>query len=263
MGLYSHSSLSYQGASPREALESLRDEIVGCVPALGKLRKFYRSDRALTISVGASPQANLMANLLGKDPSESCIALEMHGHLRKFSNSEIEGFKVSLEIHAGVYSIMDLQQLATRARESYEGNEDEIALSVIAEVVSVYNESEREQPEVLIAVGTLGLGREPCHNYRGWGVVSSRSSSSLVSSKRRLVVERISQEHSNLAWEVADGEDKKSLPPIPLEIGQSVFIYPNHACFTGAMYRSYFVVDSTLKGRENRIQAVWDRAIGW
>ncbi|KAG4424752.1 hypothetical protein IFR04_002100 [Cadophora malorum] len=158
---------------------------------------------------------------------------------------------------------MDLQQLATRARESYEGYEDEIALSVIAEVVSVYNDSEREQPEVVIAVGTLGLGREPCHNYRDWGVVSSRRLSSLVSSKRRLVLDRISQEHSNLAWEVADGEDNKSLPPIPLEIGQSVFIYPNHACVTGAMYRSYFVVDSTLKGRENRIQAVWDRAIGW
>lgn len=262
MGLYSHSSLSYQGATPREALESLRDEIVGCSPALGELRKFYKLDRALTISVGASPQANSMGNLLSNDSSPE-IASELHGHLRKFSNGEIEGFKVSLEVHAGVYSIMDLQQLATRARDSFEGYEDEIALSVIAEVVSVYNDGEREQPEVLVAVGTLGLGREPCHNYRGWGVVSSRSSPSLLGSKRRLIVDRISQEHSILAWEAADGEDKKSLPPIPLEVGQSVFIYPNHACVTGAMYRSYFVVDSTLEGQEKQIQAVWDRAIGW
>ncbi|KAH7417432.1 putative serine dehydratase domain-containing protein [Cadophora sp. MPI-SDFR-AT-0126] len=263
MGLYSHSSLSYQGATPREALDSLTGEIAGCIPALGELRKFYKSDRTVTISVGASPQANSMRSLLDNGMSESGIAAEVQGYIRKFSSGEIEGMKVSLEVHAGVYSIMDLQQLATRARESFEGYEDEIALSVVAEVVSVYNDGERQQPEVLVAVGTLGLGREPCHNYRGWGVVSSRSSPRLLGSERRLIVDRISQEHSILAWEVADGENKKSLPTIPLEVGQSVFIYPNHACVTGAMYRSYFVVDSAEKGAENRIQAVWNRAIGW
>ncbi|PVH85732.1 hypothetical protein DL98DRAFT_650693 [Cadophora sp. DSE1049] len=263
MGLYSHSSLSYQGATPRQALDSLTGEIAGCIPVLGELRKFYKSDRTLTISVGASPQANAMGNLLDNGISEPGIARELQGYLQNFSSGEIEGFKALLEVHAGVYSIMDLQQLATRARESFEGYEDEIALSVIAEVVSVYNDGERQQPEVLVAVGTLGLGREPCHNYRGWGVVSSRNFPRLAGSERRLIVDRISQEHSILAWEVAEGEDKKLLPAIPLEVGQSVFIYPNHACVTGAMYRSYFVVDSAERGAENRIQAVWDRAIGW
>ncbi|KAK0119313.1 hypothetical protein ONS95_008157 [Cadophora gregata] len=262
-GVYSHSSLSYQGASPREALNSLTGEIAGCIPALDELQKFYTSGHDLTISVGASPQANSMGNLLDKELSEPGIATELQDYLRSLSSGEIGGFKVSLEVHAGVYSIMDLQQLATRARESFKGHEDEIALSVVAEVVSVYNDGERQQPEVLVAVGTLGLGWEPCHNYRGWGVVSSRSSPHLMASERRLIVDRISQEHSILAWEVAEGENKMSLPPIPLEVGQSVFIYPNHACVTGAMYRSYFVIDSAETGAENWVQAVWDRAIGW
>jgi D-serine deaminase-like pyridoxal phosphate-dependent protein len=158
---------------------------------------------------------------------------------------------------------MDLQQVAARSKESMKGYEDEIALSVIAEVISVYNDGERKQPEALIAVGTLGLGREPCQGYRGWGVVSTRSTSSLTGCDRRLIVDRISQEHAILAWEVADGEDASTLPPIPLQVGQNVLVYPNHACITGAMYKSYLIVDSSEKGMEGQIRAIWNRTGGW
>jgi D-serine deaminase-like pyridoxal phosphate-dependent protein len=241
---------------------SLSGEIAGCLEALDELRKLYTHDRVLAISVGASPQAIAMQNL-EDEASWSGLTSELQQQLRIFSSGEVEGAKVALEIHAGVYSIMDIQQVATRSKESMKSYEDEIALSVIAEVVSVYNDGERKQPEALIAVGTLGLGREPCQGYPGWGVVSSRSTPELAECERRLIVARISQEHAVLTWDVPSGEDATTLPPIPLQVGQSVFVYPNHACITGAMYKSYLVVDSLEKGSECQVRAVWDRTGGW
>ncbi|KAJ4982947.1 alanine racemase domain protein [Stagonosporopsis vannaccii] len=261
IGLYSHSSLSYQGANPQQALVSLTTEISGCVEALHELRKYYTHDRVLTISVGASPQATAMQALL--DHSQPDLTTTLQQQLLEFSLGEVGGVKVSLEIHAGVYSIMDLQQLATRSMKLCGSSEDEIALSILAEVVSVYNDHERQQPEALVAVGTLGLGREPCKGYRGWGVVSSRHNSELIRHGRRLIVDRISQEHAILAWEVVNDDDAIELPPIPLVVGQNVFLYPNHACVAGAMYKHYFVVDSDKDDRGTLVQGLWNRGNGW
>ncbi|GIK02996.1 hypothetical protein Aspvir_007062 [Aspergillus viridinutans] len=48
------------------------------------------------------------------------------------------------------------QQLETNAQRSDSSEvEDESAISVIAEVCSVYNEGERDKPEALVAAGTL------------------------------------------------------------------------------------------------------------
>ncbi|KAF4962552.1 hypothetical protein FSARC_9330 [Fusarium sarcochroum] len=265
VGLYSHSSLSYGGNKPAHAFDSLCDEIKGCVEAMHELRKHYKSDRAITISVGASPQAIALQNLVSKQPSADVLdaTKELRSLLDSLSLGDVAGFQVSLEIHAGVYSVVDLQQLVARSKASFQGYEQEIALTVAAEVVSVYNDHERYQPEALIAVGTLGLGREPCQGYHGWGVVSSQYIPSLVGSKRRLIVDRISQEHAILAWERAEGEDPASMPSIPLEVGQTVFVYPNHACVTGAMYRSYLVVDSSKNEDDMRVIDNWKRCSGW
>ncbi|KAH6693928.1 putative serine dehydratase domain-containing protein, partial [Plectosphaerella plurivora] len=262
VGLYSHSSLSYAGATPADAFDSMAGEIEGCVEALKELRRHFAPDHVVTISVGASPQATAMRNLLDDEMAADPSAWRLQGLLASFASGEVEGVKVELEMHAGVYSVLDLQQLTTRSAAARGSYEDEIALTVAAEVVSVYNDGERKQPEVLIAAGVLALGREPCQGYPGWGVVSTRSTPRLADSKRRLIVARISQEHAILTWEVADGEDTTTLPPIPLEVGQTVFVYPNHACITGAMHRHYFIVDSSSDD-SNRVMSVWDRASGW
>jgi D-serine deaminase-like pyridoxal phosphate-dependent protein len=262
VGLYSHSSLSYAGVSPAEALDSMAGEIEGCVEALRELQKHFPADRVVTVSVGASPQATAMRNLLEDEVVGGASASRLKSLLDRFASGNVEGVNVELEMHAGVYSVLDLQQLATRSAATRGSYEDEIALTVAAEVVSVYNDGERKQPEVLIAAGVLALGREPCQGYPGWGVVSARGTPSLAASKRRLIVARISQEHAILAWEVADGEDVSTLPPIPLEVGQTVFVYPNHACITGAMHRSYFVIDSS-EAANQKVVDVWNRASGW
>jgi D-serine deaminase-like pyridoxal phosphate-dependent protein len=140
--------------------------------------------------------------------------------------------------------------------------EEEIAISVIAEVCSVYNNEERSQPEALIAVGTLGLGREPCAAYSGWGVISQSSYKSQSGQGKRLIIDRISQEHSIAAWEPTEYKDGDILAPVPLEVGQNVIIFPNHACVTGAMYGWYLVIDSS-EGDAATIVDVWVRASGW
>jgi D-serine deaminase-like pyridoxal phosphate-dependent protein len=154
-----------------------------------------------------------------------------------------------------------MQQVSTHSRRALGSHEEEIAISIIAEVCSVYNDKERAQPEALIAIGTLGLGREPCAAYPGSGVIS-QTSYKAGAEERRLIIDRVSQEHSIAAWEHAEKEDTSALPPVPLEVGQSVIIFPNHACVAGALYGWYLVVDSS-QGDLTTVVDVWVRASGW
>lgn len=245
LGLYSHSSLSYSGTSPEQAMGHLISEIRGCKDALEK-NLHLLPKRELVISVGATPQVVSSQNLLS-DGTSCAEAVELMTLLRE----------TNVELHAGVYPILDMQQFSTHARANVGMLEDEIAISVLGEVCSVYNDGERVNPEALLAAGTLALGREPCPSYAGWGVVSSWRVDGLnKSSAERLVLDRISQEHAIVTW------GSESQTKIPLRIGQSVKVYPNHACVTGAFYGWYFVVDSDQDGEAARIVDVWVRAQG-
>ncbi|KAI1386124.1 putative serine dehydratase domain-containing protein [Hypoxylon trugodes] len=265
VGLYSHSSLSYQDTTPQQAMDNLAGEIRGCVGAVRHNHQYFPSSPfELTISVGASPQVTSIQNFAEDVGLEKGATETLVRTIGDISSREYGGIDVSLELHAGVYSILDLQQLATNSRSTIGRFEDEIAISVAAEVVSVYNDGERQYPEVLVAVGVLGLGREPCPSYDGWGIVGSMPTLENSDLERRLIIKRISQEHSIVSWDISKNEvASQSLSPIPLEVGQNVRIYPNHACITGAMYDWYFVVDSSQPGGATKIVDIWMRASGW
>jgi D-serine deaminase-like pyridoxal phosphate-dependent protein len=263
IGLYSHSSLSYNDSTPKQAMANLESEIYGCLDVLHLNAPLFPRDKEITISVGASPQVTSVENLVGSTGALSKDAECLRETINKVMTSNPSGFHTKLELHAGVYSVLDMQQLSTQSRIRLGDYEDEIAISIVAEVCSVYNNGERQQPEALVAVGTLGLGREPCVAYQGWGVVH-RDDAWPPGSKveRRLIVTRISQEHCIVSWEQGEkNEDQESLPPIPLEVGQAIRIYPNHACVAGALYGWYLVVDSADGG--NQVVDVWTRASGW
>ncbi|KAI0106603.1 putative serine dehydratase domain-containing protein [Hypoxylon sp. NC0597] len=265
VGLYSHSSLSYRDTSPQEAMDNLAKEIRGCMDAVRYNHQYFPilSDK-FTISVGASPQVTSIQNFEGTIGLENGATEKLVNAIKEISRGETTGIQVSLELHAGVYSVLDLQQLATNSRSGMRRFDEEIAVSVVAEVVSVYNDGERQSPEALIAVGTLGLGREPCPSYDGWGMVGPISALDQINPEKKLVVKRISQEHSIVSWETDDlGTVRQNIPRIPLEVGQYVRIYPNHACITGAMYNWYFVTDSSQTGGATRVVDIWMRAIGW
>lgn len=261
LGLYSHSSLSYGARSAEEAMGYLVEEISGCKDALDRWVDLLPQDRELVVSVGATPQVACSGNLVnGAEPGgpgggrSSAVAEELRSLLRDPCPGN-SGVKVKIELHAGNYPVLDMQQVSTHARDGAGGLEEEIALSVVAEVCSVYNDGERGKPEALVAAGTLALGREPCQGYSGWGVLSSWRQKGVKrgDAGKRVIVERISQEHGVLAWEDA-GQDG-----IPLEIGQVVKILPNHSCIAGAFYGWYFVVDSESDPDASRIVDVWIR----
>lgn len=249
LGIYSHSSLSYAGTTPQEVVGHLITEIEGCKEALQRHLQFF-PEKDLIISVGATPQAISTQNIL-QDGYSSPQLSTLRNLLKSPFANDLEA-RVKVEIHAGVYPLLDMQQMSTNAKIQMGGPEDEIAISVLAEVCSVYNDGERPRPEALLAAGTLALGREPCPSYHGWGVISSwRQSAPLPSA--RLIVERISQEHSIVSW-----QDKRAdSSEIPLSVGQVVKVYPNHACVAASFYSFYFVVDSDQDPEAAKIVDVW------
>ncbi|KAJ6013826.1 hypothetical protein N7540_008417 [Penicillium herquei] len=266
LGLYSHSSLSYSAKTAQEAMSYLVTEIQGCKDALERWTHLLPQDRKLVISVGATPQVTSSYNLAPTENEElnaslspnpchkSPEAKELKDLLR---DSKDPGSNVDIEFHAGNYPVLDMQQVSTHAREGDGRLEDEIALSVFAEVCSVYNDGEREKAEALIAAGTLALAREPCESYPGWGTLSSWGLGKEVE-KSRLIVNRISQEHGIVTW----GSPLAGQDSIPLKIGQFVKVFPNHACVTGAFYGWYFIVDSDLDPDASQIVDVWVRGRG-
>ncbi|OGM49868.1 hypothetical protein ABOM_001455 [Aspergillus bombycis] len=254
LGIYSHSSLSYSGTTPKETMEHLIKEIDGCKEALQHHLQLF-PQRQLVISVGATPQALSSQNLLQNGYSSPEMEALRDLLANPFAN-DLDA-KVKIEIHAGVYPLLDMQQLSTNTSIQMQGPEDEIAISVLAEVCSVYNHGERPRPEALLAAGTLALGREPCPSYPGWGVISSWRQPPPVSSAR-LIVERISQEHSIISWD----SEKADSTGVPLSVGQVVKAYPNHACVATSFYNFYFVVDSDQDPEAARVEDVWVRASG-
>lgn len=180
---------------------------------------------------------------------------------------------LELEVHAGVYPTLDLQQLATHARDNTLLSSSSIGVSVVAEVASLYQgRGEGGTTEALINAGSIALGREPCKedgegHYSGWGLVMPWGNAELANLDPApkefpavhggWQVGRISQEHGILVWK---GDKEKE---VGLEFGQRVRVWPNHSCIAGAGYDHYLVVDSRKVGREDEVVDVWERWNGW
>lgn len=246
-GFYSHAGHSYSGSTPEDAMKMLIHEISTGIEA-AKVRTAVTGSAPLTISVGASPTILSVQNLFSspETPASKQLASLLQSTAQSFT----------LELHAGVYPLLDMQQNATHARPS---PTSDIALTVLAEVCSLYPDRTPGKPEALISAGCLALAREPCKAYAGWGVVTpwGFTGDEYDPEKIRMIVARISQEHGILAYE------EEAVPkPLPLAYGQKVRIWPNHACITGAMYSFYIIVDSSSEDPE-KVVDVWTRWRGW
>ncbi|KIW24410.1 uncharacterized protein PV07_10127 [Cladophialophora immunda] len=251
LGFYSHNSLSYGGSSPDDAMDTLKVEIDVCRQA----SQHFKRDRQtpLLVSVGASPTALSLQNILPSAASSTPSANALKDTL------ELTKSNLELEIHAGVYPIFDIQQVAASSRSFTSDPHDTIAVSVLAEVCSLYPDRTK-QPEALISAGVLALAREPCKDYPGWGVVSpwNMPGDYGTTKKDRIIVSRISQEHGILAFEDRDVENRQ----LPLRYGQKLRIWPNHACITLAMFSWYYIVD-TDTDTPDKIVDIWIRWRGW
>lgn len=194
--------------------------------------------------------------------SSSPLVQEFHSILNRLKQN------YSVELHAGVYPLLDCQQVATHARPSdaaaSEGfqplSKDSIAIKMLLEVSSVY--TERAKPEVLVSAGSLALGRDPCKSYPGWGIVTGDFANEggavydEAGERMGWIVGRISQEHGILTWE---GKRERCRE---LKVGDKVMVWPNHACVAGAGFGWYLIVDSEVDGGEEVVD-VWTRWRGW
>jgi D-serine ammonia-lyase len=265
-GLYTHAGHSYAGNDTRNALSLLCQEF----EALLLANEVVRSEspgKKLIFSVGATPTTTSIRNLFVQN-SETAVGEEKSAIAAlKTTLVKIKTEGCEVELHAGVYPILDVQQLATHALPSTGPNSmlswSDLALTILTEVVSYYPGRGKDgRPEALVSAGSLALGREPCKAYPGWGIVSPWNVSDTPlpnfdpENHEGWEVSRISQEHGILTW--SGGNEVK-----PLSIGQKIRIWPNHACISGACFDWYLVIDSDRKGSEDEIVDVWPRWRGW
>ena len=257
-GFYSHNSGSYGSSSPEDALRYLAEELYEVGQGAQKARELDIVKDRLTISIGATPTTVAVQNLVKQSDEAKKV--------QELLESLTEDFDV--EIHAGNYPFLDMQQLVTHARPLVSDwgpsmTSNDIAFRVLAEVLSVY--SEREVPEALIGAGCLALGREPCKAYPGWGIVAQSpwptQGDELVwdeVDETGWIVGRISQEHGVLTW---SGSPEKTRQ---LKIGEKITLFPNHSCISAAGFGWLLVVDSSLEeGQRTKIVDVWLRSRGW
>lgn len=257
-GFYSHFGHSYAGSSEDDAATGLIEELLGLEQAVSVVPSTYTQN--LVLSVGATPTATAAQNML--NASSSPRVKEFQDVLARLQRSH------RVELHAGVYPLLDCQQVATHARpsdaqasEAFQPlSKANIAIRMLVEVTSVYDE--RAKPEALVSAGSLAMGREPCKSYPGWGILTpdlGNSDASLIYDERGektgWIVGRVSQEHGILTWKGA--REKCN----PLTVGDKVMIWPNHACVAGAGFGWYLIVDSEKGG--DTVVDVWVRWRGW
>ncbi|KAI0468495.1 putative serine dehydratase domain-containing protein [Xylaria cf. heliscus] len=283
-GLYSHAGHSYASRRDWEAMGILGAEFAA-LHAVALAVRGDRPEHPLVLSVGATPTVTTLHHPDfahangdgegGRGAGEGAGAGEAATAQIKDLMARMRADGLTLEVHAGVYPTLDVQQLAAHACDAKFLNPSAIAISVLAEVASLYpGRGPGGATEAMVNAGSLALGREPCQDmgevkgqhYSGWGIVmpwASAGVDNVVPGPQFPAVHggwqisRISQEHGVLGW-VGD-----KAAETPLAVGQRVRIWPNHSCITGSGYSWYLIVDSRNQGREDEVIDVWPRWNGW
>ena len=271
-GLYSHAGHSYSKSSTPDCMELLVDEMEGLIGAARfvadvaeEMRRDCK-DLELTLSVGATPTVSTIAHHGREHDYQDGLQLTINA--LKEDLAKILP-KASLEVHAGCYPFLDVQQIATKAGPSPSSTLfntlSDVGITILAEINSLY--SDRKPQEAMIAAGTLAIGREPCQSYSGWGIVSTwgLGMTEAVAGYSGWIVGRVSQEHGMLEFmPKVQGITESVASPMSLVVGAKVRVWPNHACIAGAGFDYYVVVDSSLPvGRRNEVVDVWARCNGW
>ncbi|ETS02548.1 hypothetical protein M419DRAFT_78553 [Trichoderma reesei RUT C-30] len=282
-GLYSHAGHSYGGDSRVAAVRMLKAEIEAMLSGAERLVVLAKDKGGvalptLVVSAGASPTALAVQNLVGAGKEEEEEEEAGPPELRQAATElaallgAVKDKGHAVEIHAGVYPTLDLQQLAAHSTAASRLSWRDIALTVVAEVHGVYpGRGAHGTDEALVGAGGLALGREFCKAYDGMAVVTpwgrggqgARMPEGDVEDFEGWTVGRFAQEHGILTW--AGGKRRTELGPQGdrLQAGQRVRLWPNHACITSSHFGWYFVVDEDLEGREDEVVDVWVKARGW
>ncbi len=278
-GLYSHAGQSYGGDSRAAAIKMMGAEIAAMKVGADRItaraaEQGVSNLPVLILSGGASPTALSVQNLLTQDDAQASSTPQLQTEVQSLTTlfGTVKNSGHVVEIHAGVYPTLDLQQLAAHSMSASRLSWGDIALTILAEVHGTYpGRGEGGTPEALVGAGGLALGREFCKAYDGmallapWGRPGVSLPTCDVEDYEGWTVGRFSQEHGILTW--AAGKRKGAVssgPPSDMvEVGQKVKLWPNHACITSSHFGWYFVVDEDRPGKEDEIVDIWTKARGW
>ncbi|KAI7856088.1 putative serine dehydratase domain-containing protein [Circinella umbellata] len=206
-GLYAHAGHSYKARSPQEALSYLEAE---CNSAR-EFQAFFLKEANINIpylSIGATPTVQAI----------------VHHTDNERVNKALEGIA---EVHAGAYSLLDRQQMATGLC-----TEKDIAISVACRVASRYP----DRGTTLIDGGALAFSKDNAPQG-GFGITTTG-----------VVLQSVSQEHGILASSSPD-----------MHVGDIIRVQPNHCCLTSACHNYYLIVEDG----GDQVVDVWFPVRGW
>ncbi|KAJ8487514.1 hypothetical protein ONZ45_g14313 [Pleurotus djamor] len=224
-GFYAHAGNAYgsESLSGAESFLSSEVQVVNEAAAVGlQVQASLDGQRQwprFVLSVGSTPTAHAAS-------AESRATLDklLHG---------------DLELHAGNYPMLDLQQKHTTLIDT-----PNIAQRVLATVISYYpGRGADGRDEALVDGGAIAFSKDTGPSG-GFGDV--------IGKKWRL--ERISQEHGTLVSLDAEAD--------AIRIGDVVEIVGQHACLIAAAYPWYYIVDSE-NGDGRTVVDVWVPWKGW
>ncbi|KAH7916443.1 putative serine dehydratase domain-containing protein [Hygrophoropsis aurantiaca] len=229
-GFYSHAGDSYGSTSLEQATSYLTGEVrlANDAAALGLEVLAESPNKAahqqpFILSVGSTPAAH----------SASAAA---RAHL----TSVLHG---KLELHAGNYPLLDLQQLHTTLIDR-----SRISQRVLAQVISYYpGRGSDGLDEAMCDAGAIAMSKD-VGRIPGFGEILGKS----------WKLGRISQEHGTLVQLPSQpGSDAK------LQVGDIIEIVGQHACLIAAGHPWYYIVDSSVEGGSDKVVDIWIPWKGW
>ncbi|KIJ21784.1 hypothetical protein PAXINDRAFT_65301 [Paxillus involutus ATCC 200175] len=230
-GFYSHAGDSYGSTSLKQAVSYLTGEVRlandAAAMALEVLAESPNKDahnQPFVLSVGSTPAAHSAS-------AKAKMTSQLHG---------------VLELHAGNYPMLDLQQLHTTLIDR-----PRISQRVLATVISYYpGRGKYGLDEAMCDAGAIAMSKDT-GRIPGFGDIVGKS----------WRLGRISQEHGTLEQMPPDPASGQADPT--LNVGDIIQIVGQHACLIAAGHPWYYIVDSDVEGGADKVIDIWVPWKGW
>ena len=257
-GLYCHLEHGGFVLDPTELLRPLTQQLSGLLQA--------SPVQNIRFSINATAAIQRVSELLTGGPAdeneESMIALR----IALDAISQADSF---IEVRSGNYVLMDLNALARREvlgmGKATSRNLQAVALTILTEVCCIYTTrdqgglilEEDGRGEALIAIGSSTIGEEPSRLYSGYGLVSHWN----IVPEYRGVLDGFSSFYASSVTPECAVLKWNGLPEfVPqLQLGQRLRLYPNDAGQASERFGWYFVINSSLTGKEDEIVDIFVR----
>lgn len=291
-GLYSHAGFSYDSRTLTAATSYLSREMQSVNDAARLVSKQLGEGRG-SESSSASPSLRMRTPLVlsvGSTPTAHAAIQALQPDQVALIRGEVAG---ELELHAGNYPFLDLQQVATNAvPDSNTPAIERCALTVLTSINSCYpgravdGKGDTQAPKGSQGLQKASAGDEAMCDAGGIAVSKDTGPfggyGHVVWPRKHVgwQLGRIAQEHGVMTlregstdkWAAEWGfTDKQAREPALVDmpgpemlcVGDHVQIVPQHACMTAAAHPWFFVYDSTSGEATPSVVDIWVPWKGW